>query len=775
MIAEIIVDIKNKQVNRSFDYIVPEYLEKIIDVGYRVKVPFNNSNRVGFVINLKENSEFSSLKEISELIDVYPVLNEEFISLAKYIAENNFSFYATALQTMIPTSLKIKYKRIAKVLNQDNLSIEAKEILKRKELYIDGLDNNKLSIIYQEVKKGNVALDTVLKKKKDSNEISFVKLLDSEIKASSKKGSMVVSYLEEINEDVELSILIDDCGYSKSVIETLEKNGIISIYKKEIIPIKESFVEENNKKIILNKFQIACYDSLKPNEYKTYLLHGITGSGKTEVYMKWIEDRLQEGKSAIMLVPEISLTPQITSLFKQRFGSEIAILHSRLTINEKYNEWKRIYNKSVKIVVGARSAIFAPLDNLGVIIIDECHEQSYIQQNNPKYNAIEIAKIRAEIHKCPVVLGSATPNVSDYYYATNNEYELLSMPYRANGKLLPKAKVVDMKDELSSGNRSVLSRELQFKLKETYKRKEQAILFLNRRGYSSFVMCRSCGESVKCPNCDISLTYHASNQSLKCHYCGHSEPNIYKCRKCGSDKIRFVGSGTEKIIEAAADLIPEAKILRVDLDSVNKMDDYENIFYKFKNHEADILVGTQMITKGLDFKDVTLVGVVNADLALSYPLYDATQVAFNLIEQVSGRAGRAEKDGEVIIQTYNPNHYVISCAKNHDYEGFYNFEIQNRKISQMPPYSEVIEIVVSSKDANKAFNEAKIIVDNLKRVSNESIILGPAEHMVFKKNNIFRFVIQIQIVEEAVLEKIKYIYPLYQNNKDIDISISRMW
>lgn len=775
MIAEVIIDIKNKQVNRSFDYIVPTFLEDIIDVGYRVNVPFGRTKRVGFVIALKEETDFkSSLKEIIELIDVYPVLNKEFIEIAKYIAENNFSFYATALQTMIPTSLKVKYRRVAKIINKEKLTQEAKGIFKRAECLIDGFDNDKLRIVYQEVKNGNVILDTIPKKKKDTNEITYVCLNDTDIKPNSKQGIGLVEYLEELNDEIELSVLIEDSGYSKNVIDTLAKKGIVSLYKKEIIPYKESNYEYENKNVELNKYQQNAYTSLKLNVYKTYLLHGITGSGKTEIYMKWIEDSLKEGKSAIMLVPEISLTPQITGLFKARFGSEIAILHSRLTLNEKYNEWKRIYNKEVRIVVGARSAIFAPLDNLGIIIIDECHEQSYIQQNNPKYNAIEISRLRGENHNCPVVLGSATPNVGDYYYATNGEYELLSLPVRANGKLLPKATVVDLRNELSSGNKSVLSKELQNKLKKCYQNKEQSILFLNRRGYSSFVMCRSCGESVKCPNCDISLTYHANTQSLKCHYCGHQQPNASKCFNCGSDKIRFVGSGTEKIIEAAQNLMPEAKILRVDLDTASKIDDYEEAFYKFKNHEADILVGTQMITKGLDFKDVTLVGVVNADLALSYPLYDATQVAFNLIEQVSGRAGRADKDGEVIIQTYNPNHYVIECASNHDYEAFYKQEIQNRMITQMPPFSTVIEIKVQSHDANKAYEEAKIIVANLKKEAKSSIILGPTEDMIFKKNNIYRFVIQIQAIEDSVLDKIKYIYPLYQNNKDITLSITRM-
>lgn len=776
MIAEVIVDVLNKQVNRSFDYVIPPHLESIIKVGYRVHVPFGNMKRMGFVVNIKDNTDYACkrLKEIIDTIDIYPVLNYEFIDIAKFIAENNFSFYATALQTMIPSALKVKYKRVAIIKNKDGLSNEALNLFKRDKISLDNLDKDKQTIIYNEVKNNNVILDTVIAKRKDSNLVSYVSLNDTDITPKSKKGKELVEFLSEINDVIELNVLVNDCGYSKNVISTLESSGIISIIKKEIIPNDYSNTKLEDKKIDLNELQTKVYNSVDLNANKVYLLHGVTGSGKTEVYMRLIEDVIKNNRTAIMLVPEISLTPQITNLFKARFKSDIAILHSRLSMVEKYNEWKRIYNNDVKIVVGARSAIFAPLNNLGIIIIDECHENTYIQQNNPKYNAIEIAKLRAYKYNSPLVLGSATPNVSDYYYATNGEYELLELPKRANNKPLPKAIVVDMRNELVTGNKSVFSKELQKSLIDCYRKKEQSILFLNRRGYSSFVMCRSCGEAVKCPHCDVSLTYHAYNQTLKCHYCGHTQMNVVKCHNCGSDKIRFVGSGTEKIVDAVNNLIPEAKVIRLDLDTANKLEDYESAFNQFKNHEADILIGTQMITKGLDFKDVTLVGVVNADLALSYPTFDATQVAYNLIEQVSGRAGRSDKDGKVIIQTYNPNHYVIKCASEHNYEKFYNTEIHSRKMTLMPPFSNVIEIKVSSKNAELAHQEAKIIVNNLNKVANSSIILGPAEALIFKKNDIFTFTIQIQAVEDDVLEKIKYLYPLYQNNKDVSISITRM-
>ncbi len=771
MIAEVIVDILNKQVNRSFDYLIPVHLENIIKVGFRVNVPFGKTKRLGFVINIKDNTIYDRpLKSIIDTIDIYPVLNSEFIELAKYIADNNFSFYATALKTMVPSALKIKYKKIAK-LNTLSPSLELKEIFKRKEINLDSLPYDKLKIIYDEASKGNVILDTILKKKKDSNIVKYVELID-EFKYSSKKGLELIKYLIEFNDLIEYDLLISDMGYSKEVINTLEKNGAIKIIEKEIILSKDE-KEFEYVEYELNKYQKKAIENINLNNFDTYLIHGVTGSGKTLVYMELINNVVKNNKKAIMLVPEISLTPQITAIFKAKFKSNIAILHSRLKTLERYNEWKKIYNGDVSIVVGARSAIFAPLNNLGIIIIDEEHESSYNQLNNPKYNAIDIAIKRCEKYNCPLILGSATPKISDYYKALEGEYKLISMPLRTNGMPLPKTKVIDMKEELKSGNKSVLSKELENALKKRYKNKEQSILFLNRRGYSSFVMCRNCGEAIKCPHCDVSLTYHSKTQDLKCHYCGFKRPNITKCENCGSDRIRFVGSGTQKIAEAVNILIPEAKIIRLDLDTTSNLCDYEDAFYKFKNKQADILVGTQMITKGLDFENVTLVGVVNADLALNYPLFDASEVAYDLIEQVSGRAGRSNLEGEVIIQTYNPHHFVIETVKNHDYDAFYNLEIRNRKYSNLPPYSNLVEISVSSKDCNLAFDEANIIVKNLKNVSKDSIILGPAEDFIFKKNDIFTFNIQIKILEDEVENKIRQIYPYYQSNPDINISITR--
>ena len=772
MIASVIVDIKAKQVNRSFDYLVPPHLENVIKVGYRVRVVFGKRVLVGFVVELKNTTTFKkSLKPISDLVDVYPVLNEEFIELAKFIASNNFSYYAVALQTMIPTALKIKYQKVAKAVI---IPEELKNIFNgRKEVIVDNRPLDEQKLIYEAYEKGLVELDTKFKKTRNEKMMEYIYVLDETIKPSSKQGQLLLDTLLEIGEPVPVNVLVEDSGFSKAVIKTLISKGIAGSYKKEVLPENECIIADKLTHT-LNESQQNCFDSVNLESNDTYLLHGVTGSGKTLVYIKWIEEVLKKGKEALMLVPEISLTPQITAIFKGYFGDDVAILHSRLTVSEKYNAWKKILNKEVKIVVGARSAIFAPLSNLGIIIVDEEHENSYIQENNPKYNALEIASIRAKTHNCPLILGSATPNVNDYYKAINGEYILLNMPTRANNKELPKKTIVDMVLELKRGNKSVFSQTLKEKIMDTYNKKEQSILFLNRRGYSSFVMCRNCGEVIECPHCDVSLTYHASTNMLKCHHCGFSRPNVSSCPKCNSSRIRFVGSGTEKILEELNNMLPEARVLKMDMDTVSKTSDYEEIFSTFKNHEADILVGTQMITKGLDFADVTLVGVLNADLALHYPSYDATMTAYNLIEQVSGRAGRGEKSGEVIIQTYKPDHFVIKTAYNNDYDGFFKKEINNRKINNMPPFSSVIEIMVTSENATRAYEEAKNIIYALNSVKIDSEILGPAEALPFKLNDIFRFTVQVKAKEDIVIEKIKEIYPMYQNINDVDLKITRM-
>lgn len=775
MICSVVVDIQAKQLNRSFDYFIPPHLEPIVMIGSRVKVLFGRQLVMGFVVELKNKSSFKkTLKPITDVIDVFPPLNEEFVGLAKYIAEHNFSFYSTALQTMIPSALKIKYKKIAKKKEHVQLDGRIEALFGTKqEISLEGLLPEDLKLIYQSAKDGLLILDTKFKKNRNESMKEFFYVLDDSILTTSKQQKKVLDYLMEINEPIEKRLLLEDSGISSSVLKSMLSRGILGSYKEEYL-CKEEEIKPVTYQPHFTSEQEKCYRDVLLNVSKTYVLHGVTGSGKTEVYMRLIEDALALSKSALMLVPEIALTPQITAIFKARFGSEVAIMHSRLSVFEKYSAWKKVINQEVKIVIGARSAIFAPLKDIGIIIIDEAHEKSYRQDNNPKYDAKEIAQIRSITHQCPLVLGSATPDVSDYFKALNGEYQLLTMAHRVYQQPLPPCEVVDMRCELKQGNKSVFSKSLQNALISTFAKKEQVILFLNRRGYSSFVMCRSCGEVVKCPHCDVSLTYHAYQNTLKCHHCGFQQPNVSSCNNCGSDRIRYVGSGTQKVMEEIETLIPQARVLRLDLDTTKKKSDYENAFHLFKNHEADILVGTQMISKGLDFENVTLVGIVNADLALHYPSYDAAMTSYSLIEQVSGRAGRGKKSGKVIIQTYQPNSFVIECASKHDYERFFNHEIQLRKLTQMPPFSQAIEIMVCSLDASRAFEEANNILRALTSIASKSDVLGPAEALPFRVADVFRFTIYIKIVEDTVLDKLKEVYPMYQTQKDVDIKITRM-
>lgn len=773
MIASVIIDIKNKQVNKSFDYNIPNNLLGVVKLGARVRVNFANKIRVAFVIEIKEETDYSkNLKDIEDVIDINPIINEEGIEIAKYISNNNFTFMISSLENLIPRAFKIKYQTIVTKLIDNDLT---KSLFgNKKELIFDNMNDDKKNLCYQLLKDNSISFDTRFKQIKEDPYEVMIHLVDDSISCPSKKSSSLLDYLSEINQDIEEKLLIADSGYSKAVIDTLESIGAISKYKKEIIESNEDEYIKEYKKVPLNQYQKNAIEAIKMDKYDTYLIHGVTGSGKTNVYMELIEDARCNNKSSIMLVPEISLTPQITDLFKSRFKNRIAILHSRLSIKEKYNEWKRILAQEVDIVIGARSAIFAPLKNLGCIIVDEEHESTYKQENNPKYSAIDIARLRAKKYDCPLVLGSATPDVSDYFKACEGEYKLIEMPFRANMKPFPESEIVDMRQELKNGNKSVFSLKLKNAIIENYNNHNQTILFINRRGHSSFVMCRSCGEVVKCPHCDVSLTFHKRTNTLKCHYCGYEIPNPVNCPKCGSEKIRYLGTGTEKVMEELTNILPDARCYRMDMDTTKKMEDYEAMYQGFKAHDYDILVGTKMITKGLDFPLVTLVGIINADLALNYPLYNASSEAFNLIMQVSGRGGRAEKDGRTIIQTYNPNHFVIEASKINDYDHFYKNEIKYRRIQHMPPFSEALMITISSFDANLAYEEAKIIATNLKKASIESKILGPVEADIFKKNDIFYFKIQVLAYEDSVLDMVKYLYPKYQSDKNVTLDIERM-
>ena len=724
MIAEIIINSNARALNKIFDYLVPNSMEETIKVGARVFVPFGKGSKLedGFVINLKEESEIAKnenvkLKEIAK-IEIEESLSENNIVLAKLMARKYFCNISDCIKLMLPPGTGGK-----------ELSNRTKE------------------------KVGNFVF-----LKKDVDEINF---LIENGKIKSDKHIRVLKFLFE-NDGTYISDLEILTDVSKSIFKTLEKNGYVEIVEKQIE--RNPFV---NKKIekdvprVLNEEQKRCFDAInfaiENNEFSKNLIYGITGSGKTEIYLQLIQSVLDKGKDAIVLVPEISLTPQMVDRFLARFGDTIAVLHSKLSIGERYDEWQKIVKGEVKIVIGARSAIFAPVKNLGIIIIDEEHDISYKSDCTPRYSAKDLAKYLAEKNNCPLVLGSATPDIVTMKQAKEKNIELYTLTKRATNTNLPDVEIIDLRNELAIGNRSMISLKLQDEIQKNLNNKKQTILFLNRRGYSTFVMCRDCGYVAKCKHCNISLTYHMSENKLKCHYCGFEIPVIKECPECNSKKVKYFGTGTQKLEEEIKKLYPTASTIRMDIDTVSKKNSHEEILNKFKNEGTDILIGTQMVVKGHHFPNVTLVGVITADGSLNLEDYRAVERTFQTLVQVSGRAGR-EENGKVIIQTYNPDHYAIIQAKKQNYDLFYNQEIELRKMLKYPPFCDIIMIRFSGKNLTEIQNISNLVYKKIESVKNEDVIIyKPVPSPIDKIKNKYRWRIIIKCkVTTRILDIINF-------------------
>ena len=715
MIVGVLVELSNKNIDRIFDYKVGNDLINDIKLGIRVEVPFGNQTLEGFILEIKEDSNLDNLKYINKIIDKDIVLNKELLDLGKSMQKITLSTLISCYQVMLPKALKAKKKVLI---------------------------NKKYDTFYRLNKNYNYKLNSIQSK-----------IVNLFLKMDLVKRKDIVEI-------------------SPSSLKTLVKNNVLIEEKKEHYRLEYDNKSDNIKKLTLDQKKVV--DSVKLNESQTYLLHGVTGSGKTEVYIKLIEKVLLQNKTAIVLVPEISLTPQMVNRFSEVFGNKIAALHSALSEGEKYDEWRRINRGEVSIVIGARSAVFAPLNNIGIIIIDEEHSDSYKQDNNPRYDARQIAILRSKTNNCPVLMGSATPSLESYARAVKGVYKLLSLPNRVNGKSLPKIEIVDMNEEIKH-NRGHISNYLLEKMIETLNDNNQIILLLNRRGYASFVTCKNCGYTEKCPHCDITLTYHKTSNMLRCHYCGYAKKMDKICSECGEEAITSLGTGTEKIEEEINKLIPNAKVLRMDYDTTSKKGMHSKMINAFKNHEYDILLGTQIVAKGLDFSNVTLVGVINADTSLNIPDFRSSENTFSLLSQVSGRSGRSDKTGQVIIQTFNKDHYAILYAKNHDYVGFYKKEMTIRHTLKYSPYYYICYLKISSKDYDLASKEANKIKKSLERNLDKEIILGPSPANVFKVNNIYRFGIIIKYKKDDKLYQIliKLIEHYRSNNKvaiDIDFN-----
>lgn len=772
-LADIIVDNRALSTSMIYTYSIPEYLKEDIEPGIRVAIPFGRGNRIikGLVVNVKEDfSEFDKYKDIIDVLDSKPIISQNLIQIAFWMKEKYLCSYIDALNTVLPPGdykeINI-YIYITDTLNRKNyckLDKNEKKVVN----YIkqrEKVNYNELRKVFQDVNIKSIlnklekhkfiyihmAVDTIIDKKYENyialnREKYTMEKIKSKIPKNAYKQREIVDYLED-KEYISIKELNEYINVYPSTINSMKEKKIINIIKKEVMrdPLKENIPSYD--KHVLTEEQSYCVDTIfqSVRNYKNdkYLLYGVTGSGKTEVYLQLIEKTLKLNRQAIVLVPEISLTPQTIDRFVGRFGRNVAVLHSRLSQGERFDEWRKIKENKVQIAVGARSAIFAPFDNLGLIIIDEEHEMSYKSSMNPKYDTKEVAEKRGELENATVVLGTATPCIETYYKAESGVYDLLKLTKRINNNELPDMKIVDMREELEKGNRSIFSIDLFNAIKENLENKKQTILFLNRRGYSTFVSCRKCGYVVKCKKCDIAMTYHFANNMLKCHYCGATMKPLDTCPNCNSKYIKYFGVGTQKVEKLVKKYFPSARVARMDMDTTTRKGSHERILNKFKNDEIDILIGTQMISKGLDFPMVTLVGIIAADTSLNLPDFRASERTFQMLTQVGGRAGRGNFKGKVIIQTYNPDHFSIQLSKDYDYDGFYRKEKAIRKEFEYPPFVDLINIIISGEDENKVIFLTKKyfsdIANEIKEYTSYVKMIGPNPAPISKIKNRYRW------------------------------------
>lgn len=741
MLANIIIANATRKFDREYTYIVPLELQDKILVGSSVVVPFGNGNRLvkGLVTELLDEDKKTdgkyALKEITRIIEELPIVLSTHISLLKWMKERYVSTYYVCMKSVLPTYLE-KSSRMLKVAKL-NMSGEQAEKL---------LESNDLKTLNQ---------------------------------------VYVIEYLL-VNGESLVTNIINDIGISEYTINSLNKKGFIEIYKvkeQDVRPIiEQDGLNIERKEINLNQEQLSAIEkigsSLKSEVYSKYLLKGVTGSGKTEVYMNLIEKCISSGKQAIVLVPEISLTPLMIARFKARFGEIVTFLHSKMTPREKRENWNSIRNNKVKIAIGPRSAVFSPFDNLGIIIIDEEHETTYKSETNPKYNAKEVAEFLCMENKATLVLGSATPLIESMYEAEVGNLELVELKNRTSIHGLPDVEIVDMRQELNNGNRSMFSKRLSEEIEENLVNGEQTIIFLNRRGYNSFVLCRQCGESIRCTHCSTTMTLHAKNNRLVCHQCGRTKVFDGKCPSCGSSKIKAFGVGTQKVEEEIIKTFPSASVIRMDMDTTSKKNGHLSILKEFDDKKIDILVGTQMIAKGHDFENVTLVGVLAADSSLNVQDFRAAEKTFEIISQVSGRAGRGRLKGRVLVQTYNTDAYAISDAKTQDYDAFYSKEINVRKVLSLPPFTHLAVVLVQGINQSSVIREVNNVATQLKKmvqIDDDFMIIGPAPAINSKINGKNRYNITIKAKDERNLrDKCRIILDdNYERLKkqDIDISI----
>ena len=832
--AKVIVKNNTRYTDNLFTYKIPEFLVDGMQIGHRVLVPFGKGNKPieAYVFSITDEKEVNiNYKEIFDILDEYPIFKEEDINLIKWMRNRYLCTFMDCILLLHPKGYKVdSFKEISLSRELENLDIESfytkiDSLNKNRKFVINKIIQNKNKIKVEKLIKEKALEENInpkdlklssnmnnlllkmkedklidinwnYKSQKNEKKICYVSLninpddindyiLDNKIRLGQKQKE-IIEFLR-YNEEIEINDLIKLLNVGKESITSLQNKNLINFQIKDYYRKPDELYDTNKKEIVLNHEQKKAVEKITSEMFeenkKPYMIHGVTGSGKTEVYMEIIDYALKQGLDSIFLVPEISLTPQTISRLKNRFGDIVGVFHSKLSEGEKHDVFKAIKQGKIRILIGARSALFAPFNSLGVIIIDEFHESAYKSEMNPKFSAIEVGKYMALKRNITLVLGSATPSVEEYYRAKENEYELITIKERANKKPLPKIELIDMKNELNLGNKSIFSYKLQSEIEEALNKNNQVILFLNRRGYGNFVSCRKCGYVFSCKNCDISLTYHKYKNIGTCHYCGYEENIPKTCPECGSDYVKPFGIGTEKVEEEVKKLFKNAKVLRMDKDTTSKKGELDKILNKFKNKEANVLIGTQMLSKGLDFEDVTLVGILSADMMLNFPDFRSFETTFQLITQVSGRAGRSHKEGKVVLQTYDTDHYVIRRSLNYDFEGFYEDEIKVRKIFNYAPFNNMISVVVSGKNEslvekniNKMYNSLIYLLKE-RGIEDFDFILGPNACAISKINQNYRYQLLFKDdnIEINLLKGIiKYICITKKEvvfDKDVNISI----
>lgn len=707
-IVKVLVEHPVARLDMTFDYLSDSYIVP----GCRVKIRFGHQNIVGYVDSIEETMQTKEQLEdengftylyIQDVIDEKPLLNKELEDLSLYLSKLTLSSRMACLQCMLPPQLK-------------------------------PASHHHVGIKYEKY-------------------VEFIK----DIPLKTKKQQEALQYIQEHDQ-----LPLKEYPFSYSIIQNIEKQKAIRIIEKEVYrdPYQLKAVRQEDYPLTSKQQKVVQQILSSYDRYETFLLHGVTGSGKTEVYLHLSRFVIAHQKTVLMLVPEISLTPMMVQAFKSRFGKEVAILHSKLSDGERYDEYRRIVTKEVKIVVGARSAVFAPLENIGLIIMDEEHDASYKQESQPRYLTSQIARKRGQYHHCPVVLGSATPSLESYSRALKGVYQLCVLPDRINQNELPEIELIDMVEEMKQHRYGILSKKMEEAIQERLDKKEQVMLLLNKRGYSTFLRCQDCQEVIKCPHCDVTLTYHKQSQSLKCHYCNYSQPVTWKCPHCQSTNVKMIGTGTQKVEEYIQNRFLNARVIRYDVDSTRKKGGHEKLLEQFENHEGDILLGTQMIAKGLHFENVTFVGVINADISLNIPDFRANERTFQLLEQVSGRSGRGKKKGTVMIQTYNPDHFVLQCVKNHDYQKFYQEEMKLRQLAKYPPFCYLVSILIQGKNEGEVSQSAMDIKNYLTKQLKNAYILGPAPCMIYKLNDDYRQRLTLKMTDTH------HLYPVLERMND---------